>query len=255
LWRLDSCRRYIIRCFSEVRWFGAYRSSFFSPHLCGGAFRGSIEIRVNLGCFLMACAENRASYYRARYYDSSTGRFVSEDPIDFESGQTNFYTYAGNSPVRSHDPFGLAHCIFVLNTGMANGVVICYPDNPNDDPFAFPANSGNNGDPAHKCQNNTACRPDDHGPLPVGPYRFGDPSVSHKSVGGIHLIPTGKNNQYGADGRFLTHWCIRALDSQTRPGRSGHFCSEGCIVSTPDNIKALNKLLAAEPGSTLSVIQ
>jgi hypothetical protein len=195
-----------------------------------------------------------ASYYRARYYDATSGRFTSEDPIGFDSGQNNFYAYAANSPVRSLDPFGLAHCVFFLNIGMANGAVICYPDNPNDDPFAFPANSGNNGDPAHNCQNNSACPPNDHGPVPVGPYRFGGPSISHKSLGGIHLIPVGKNNQYGADGRFLTHWCLKALDSQTKPGPSGHFCSEGCIVSTPDNIKALNKLLAKEPGSTLSVI-
>jgi hypothetical protein len=180
------------------------------------------------------------SYYRARYYDTTSGRFTSEDPIGFDSGQNNFYAYAWNSPVRSLDPFGLAHCVFFLNIGTANGAAICYPDNPNDDPFAFPPNSGNNGDPAQKCQNNPACPPNDHWSVPVGPYRFGGPSISHKSLGGIHLIPVGKNNQYGADGRFLTHWCLKALDSQTKPGPSGHFCSEGCIVSTPDNIKALN---------------
>jgi len=38
-----------------------------------------------------------ASYYRARHYDPSGGRFVSEDPIGFVLG-TNFYRYAVNSP-------------------------------------------------------------------------------------------------------------------------------------------------------------
>jgi RHS repeat-associated protein len=193
-------------------------------------------------------------YYRARYYDPTAGRFTSEDPIGFNSGQGNFYAYVGNSPVRNVDPFGLARCFFSLSSLGENGLMICYPDKPGEEPLLFPANSGNNGDPEHKRQNNPSCRPNDHGPLPLGPYRFSGPSQSHKKVGGIHLIPTGPNNQYGADGRFLTHWCIKALQSQETPNASGHFCSEGCIVSTPDNIKALNKLLAQESGSTVNVI-
>jgi RHS repeat-associated protein len=32
-------------------------------------------------------------YYRARYYQPGLGRFVSEDPIGFESGDANFYGY------------------------------------------------------------------------------------------------------------------------------------------------------------------
>jgi RHS repeat-associated protein len=43
-------------------------------------------------------------YYRARYYDPLTGRFLSEDPI--RSG-INYYTYCGNNPVNCNDPFGL----------------------------------------------------------------------------------------------------------------------------------------------------
>ena len=45
-------------------------------------------------------------YYRARYYDQTTGRFVSEDPIGFAAGP-NFYPYAGSSPANWVDPFGL----------------------------------------------------------------------------------------------------------------------------------------------------
>ncbi|WP_419176766.1 RHS repeat-associated core domain-containing protein [Desulfosediminicola sp.] len=45
-------------------------------------------------------------YYRARYYDPSTGRFISEDPIGF-SGGSNFYTYVHNNPVNFIDPLGL----------------------------------------------------------------------------------------------------------------------------------------------------
>ena len=46
-------------------------------------------------------------YYRARYYDPSIGRFLSEDPIRVWHGQANFYAYVGNSPTNYVDPFGL----------------------------------------------------------------------------------------------------------------------------------------------------
>jgi len=46
-------------------------------------------------------------YYRARYYDPSTGRFASEDPLGFAAGDTNLYRYVGNLPVNSTDPSGL----------------------------------------------------------------------------------------------------------------------------------------------------
>jgi RHS repeat-associated protein len=44
--------------------------------------------------------------YRARYYDSQTGRFISEDPVRFEGGY-NFYAYVFNNPANLNDPFGL----------------------------------------------------------------------------------------------------------------------------------------------------
>ena len=44
-------------------------------------------------------------YLRARYYDSSNGRFVSEDPI--RSGN-NWYSYCAGNPVTFIDPRGLA---------------------------------------------------------------------------------------------------------------------------------------------------
>ncbi|MGH9832577.1 MAG: RHS repeat-associated core domain-containing protein, partial [Blastocatellia bacterium] len=45
-------------------------------------------------------------YYRARYYNSRIGRFISEDPIGFDGG-VNFYAYVRNNPVNWVDPFGL----------------------------------------------------------------------------------------------------------------------------------------------------
>jgi len=51
-------------------------------------------------------AETGLQYSRARYYDSTAGRFISEDPIRFLGGH-NFYAYAGNSPTNWVDPSGL----------------------------------------------------------------------------------------------------------------------------------------------------
>jgi len=45
-------------------------------------------------------------YYRARYYDPATGRFLNEDPIGFE-GDTNFYGYGYNNSTNYVDPSGL----------------------------------------------------------------------------------------------------------------------------------------------------
>jgi RHS repeat-associated protein len=46
-------------------------------------------------------------YYRARYYSPDRQRFLSQDPIGFSSGETNFYAYAGNNPIGRRDPLGL----------------------------------------------------------------------------------------------------------------------------------------------------
>jgi len=57
-------------------------------------------------------------YYRARYYDPTIGRFLSEDPIGFKGSGTNFYAYVRNSSVNVNDPFGLCpQCDNIPSTG------------------------------------------------------------------------------------------------------------------------------------------
>jgi RHS repeat-associated protein len=48
-------------------------------------------------------------YYRARFYNSQTGRFISEDPIGFAGGP-NLYSYVRNNPIAYFDPLGLSTC-------------------------------------------------------------------------------------------------------------------------------------------------
>lgn len=51
-------------------------------------------------------AETDSYYYRARYYDTASGRFLSEDPVGF-GAEPNFYPYVRNFPTNLIDPTGL----------------------------------------------------------------------------------------------------------------------------------------------------
>jgi len=51
-------------------------------------------------------SETGLNYHRARYYDPSDGRFVSEDPLGLKGG-LNSYAYVDNNPTNFVDPAGL----------------------------------------------------------------------------------------------------------------------------------------------------
>jgi RHS repeat-associated protein len=48
--------------------------------------------------------ESRLFYYRARYYDSEMGRFISKDPV--KDRKYNPYSYVNNNPISLVDPYG-----------------------------------------------------------------------------------------------------------------------------------------------------
>jgi len=59
-------------------------------------------------------SETGLHYNYFRYYDPSTGRYVTPDPIGLDGG-INLFTYVGNNPVAFVDPEGLARIYAQIN--------------------------------------------------------------------------------------------------------------------------------------------
>jgi hypothetical protein len=70
---------------------------------------------------------------RARYYDPTVGRFISEDPLGVAAG-INPYTFADGDPVNFRDPSGLApvpsDCPNFDKAGGGGTVDPCAPEDP-----------------------------------------------------------------------------------------------------------------------------
>ena len=79
--------------------------------------------------------ETGLHFYRARSYDTNTGRFLQEDPIGFRGGDLNLYVYVANDPVNFTDPAGLQNfnrvgrrfprgrAVVTMDTGAGTGIV------------------------------------------------------------------------------------------------------------------------------------
>ena len=76
-------------------------------------------------------------FNRARYYEPSGGRFLSEDPIRFKGG-VDFYVYVHSNPILLRDPMGLCpdpvqpspplgmQCPCQLEAGLIRGIACTY---------------------------------------------------------------------------------------------------------------------------------
>src|SRR5262245_43403737 len=51
-------------------------------------------------------AEIDLQFNRARYYDYQTGRWISQDPLGFDAGDSNLARYVNNKPIILVDPSG-----------------------------------------------------------------------------------------------------------------------------------------------------
>jgi len=83
---------------------------------------------------------NELYYYKARYYDPTTQRFLSPDPIAFKSGDYNFYRYVNNNPLNFTDPSGLNAFSMSSMSDFFSSLLPSYTK-PVDNPIAFVADS------------------------------------------------------------------------------------------------------------------
>ena len=72
-------------------------------------------------------------YYRARYYDPTCGRFLSEDPLEIQAGDWHPYRHTWNDPVNHTDPLGLTGLVANLSRGVLGALAtdLAVPD-PSD---------------------------------------------------------------------------------------------------------------------------
>ena len=71
-----------------------------------------VAVRDSLIPVFPALEAPSQSYYRAKSYDATTGRFISEDPYRFRGGDISFYSYAMQNPILFVDPSGDKYCKF-----------------------------------------------------------------------------------------------------------------------------------------------
>jgi RHS repeat-associated protein len=64
--------------------------------------------------------EANVYYMRARWYEPSTGRFLSEDPLGIQESP-NLYIYGDNDPINTSDPAGL--CEYIYYTNERGGII------------------------------------------------------------------------------------------------------------------------------------
>ena len=181
------------------------------------------------------------NYFRARYYESQTQRFVSQDPLDFKARTTDLYSYVSNDPQDLVDPLGLYSCYYSiqLHTLICAADVPTDPGGISDDFVSGTTASGCQNNPSQECQNTYNA-----GPIPEGDYVVG-PGYS---TGGyprhnLSLVP-GESLPPNRTGGFEFHGC-------GDPGT----CSIGCMAAHPDNptLFLFDLLFDLEPGSTVHV--
>ena len=180
-------------------------------------------------------------YYRARYYDANTGRFIAEDPTGFGSGDPNFYRYVMNNPLILIDPSGRkCTCAYAISTGD----FVCFgpgDTEPRIDTYGYSGYPPYTNDPSATPIPGNA--PGTGGPIPVGLWYIGPGFKGPKGDPEFHLDPI---DVVMPPGRIPDSFLIHG-DNPKHPGHS----SNGCIVLPDRNSR---KKLADCGGGPLQVI-
>ena len=139
-------------------------------------------------------AESGNDYFGARYYNPTTGRFLSEDPLGFLGSGPNLYEYAGDNPINFNDPLGLE-------------AQICSSFLPS--PHTYLCVNGDCG----------GFYPINH--RPIGPGTVGPPSDSQKKAS-CGKVPPPKNPQ-------CFDQCVKQhIDNKGPTGTIYNFLANNC---------------------------
>ncbi|MGA9127581.1 MAG: RHS repeat-associated core domain-containing protein, partial [Terracidiphilus sp.] len=179
------------------------------------------------------------NYYRARYYNPATGRFISEDPAGFAGSGPNLYAYAYDSPLVFVDPSGLTvTCSYEINSG----ALVCFDDDSGQEVVNTSGYSGGNEGLNPYGVNNPAFEsPPDVGPIPEGSYSIG-PDNQHMGPYSLPLTPFPGSNLFRRGWHdFYIHG-----DNSSKPPQSS---SKGCVVTNHNARKTINDA----GGGTLNV--
>ena len=176
--------------------------------------------------------ETQLNFYRARYYDDSTGRFISEDPSQFDAGD-DFYVYVKNNPLIWIDPLGLVQCTYDI----AAHHLHCVSNDGNQSYDTSRARSGRG-----LCMNNIACvQKTNQGPIPPGNYGMGPMGGTpnpHK-VPRVWLSPLSGTITF-TRGSFEVH-------------QGNDNSSAGCIVLDPDEYSRFRGFYATDNSGKMGV--
>ena len=71
-------------------------------------------------------SETGLHYHRARYYNPELARWISEDPIEFNSGDMNLYIYVMSNPMKYTDPNGEMITILVNKSTISSAIFAYY---------------------------------------------------------------------------------------------------------------------------------
>lgn len=118
-----------------------------------------------------ADAENSLSYNNARDYDSSIGRYIEHDPLEYGGGY-NFYGYVGQNPLLRTDVKGEEWPIWIMAAAMCAVVVEqvlneLHPVQEEDNQKQEPSQNQWPHSEAPSCPPNTSCVPDYGKPVVV----------------------------------------------------------------------------------------